>query len=63
MATILKTEVLVKFMEKECGEIKYCRKVGLDFITNFASSKFDDLCDWTYNIVGVQNIYVGQCKC
>ena len=61
---LLKTDLLVKFMEKECGknEVKYCRKFGLDFVTNFPSSKFDDLCNWAHNVLGVPNIYVRQCK-
>ena len=61
---LLKTDLLVKFMEEECGriEIKYCNKFGLDFVTNFPSSRFDDLCDWTRNILGVPKIRVGQCK-
>lgn len=61
---LLKTDMLVKFMEEECGksEIKYCNKFGLHFVMNFPSSKFDDLCDWTRNILGVKNIRIGQCK-
>ena len=44
------------------NEVKYCRKFGLDFVTNFPSLKFDDLYNWAHNVLGVPNICVGQCK-
>jgi len=61
---LLKTDLLIKFMKKECGrnEIKYCRKFGLDFVMNFPSSKFDDLCNWAHDVLGVPKIRIGQCK-
>jgi len=58
---LLKADLLIKFMKKECGknETKYCRKFGLDFVTNFPSLKFDDLCNWAHDVL---KICVGQCK-
>ena len=61
---LLKTALLIKFMEKECGrnEIKYYRKFRLDFVANFPSSKFDDLCNQARNVLGAPNIHAGKCK-
>ena len=46
---LIKTDFLVQFMEKKSIPIEYCNKFNIDFIVNFPSSLFDELCDWVRN--------------
>ena len=48
---LIKTDLLEQFMKQRCITIEYLHKFGIDFIMNFPSSQFDELCDWTRNIL------------
>ena len=48
---LIKTDLLVQFMEKRCIAIEYCNKFNIYFIVNFPGSLFDDLCEWVRNLL------------
>lgn len=61
---LIKTAVLEKFMEEQCKcKINLCNKFGIDFVTNFPTSKFDDLCYWARDMLGAGSVCIGECKC
>lgn len=52
---LIKTDLLERFMKQKFITIDYINKFGIEFITNFPHSQFDDLCEWTRKI-----LYSGQ---
>ena len=64
---LIKTDILIQFMEMRKLSIEYCSKFGVDFITNFPSSKYPNLCEWTRNLLfGSRESAEGhdmKCKC
>lgn len=48
---LIKTDLLVQFMEMNKLSIEYCSKFGIDFITNFPSSQYANLCEWTRHLL------------
>ena len=55
---LIKTDLLVQFMEKRCIAIEYCNKLNIDFIVNFPGLLFDDLYEWVRNLL--QDNQTGQ---
>ena len=48
---LMKTDLLVEFMNIRMLPIKLICKHGTEYITNFPNSYFDDLCEWTKKIL------------
>ena len=48
---LIKTDILVQFMKMSKLSIEYCNKFGIDFIANFPSSQYPNLCEWTRNLL------------
>ena len=46
---LIKTNLLEQYMKQKCINIEYCHKFGIDFILNFPSSQFGELCEWVRN--------------
>ena len=46
---LIKTDLLEQFMTLKFITIEHFQKFGIDFIMNFPSSHFDELCEWTRN--------------
>ena len=48
---LIKTNLLEQFMKQKFITIEYCHKFGIDFIVNFPSSQFGELCEWARDIL------------
>ena len=48
---LIKTNLLEQFMKQKHLAIEYCHKFGIDFILNFPSSQFNEMCEWVRNIL------------
>ena len=60
---LIKTAVLEKFMEEQCQcKINFRNKFRIDFVTNFPTSQFDDLCCWTREMLGVGSVCIRERK-
>ena len=46
---LIKTDLLEQFMKQKFITIECLNKFGIDFIMNFPSSQFNELCEWTRN--------------
>ncbi|XP_065903393.1 uncharacterized protein [Dysidea avara] len=52
---LLKTELLARFMKEKCITASCCNKYGIEFVLNFPSTEFDNLCEWTRNLLGISH--------
>ena len=62
---LMKTDLLVEFMKMKMLPIKLISKYGMEYITNFPSSHFNDLCEWTKNVsnkVASYLLFLVYCK-
>ena len=50
---LIKSDLLVQFMEEKNIAIEYCNKFNIDFIINFPVSLFDDLCEWVRKLLQI----------
>ena len=47
----MNTDVLVEFMKMRKLTVKLIWKYGMEYVTNFQSSYFDDLCEWSRKVL------------
>ena len=67
--SLIKTAVLEKFMEEQCQcKINLRNKFGIDFVTNFPTSQFDDLAVghtrcWEWGVCALENVSMFNLSC
>jgi len=48
---LMNTDLLVEFMKMRKLPVKLIWKYGMEYVTNFPSSHFDDLCEWSRKVL------------
>lgn len=48
---LIKTDLLIEYMKMKMLPVELISKYGKEYVTNFPSSRFDELCDWAKKIL------------